>query len=837
MKEFTIGLIFNNVIFGIAFLLVLAMSPLLKKYSKRWRYIVFIVIGVSLMIPFTMLSKAAVSQMPEIKKEKVVQGKKQIVMGKDSTWKYVREKQEKQKTERSLEEEQAPERQEVDAKEPGKTESSGKKMKNEKKESGVVQWLKQWYQGTDKDVILKGIFWVWIIVAVVNMMYYLFLYQYHKKRIRRFRTPVSDEELRELFLKEKETLNIDREIGLFQCQRINTPMAVGVVHTSILIPYMEHYQGVRYILMHELVHQKKRDMWVKLFYVIVKCVHWFNPFVHLMVKIAYDDIELLCDDEVVKTLEKKERIEYNESILNVVKEQYRYEEKEKIAFSFGMIQGENDLKVRMLNIMNMNKKPRGVKCAVMLCAVILIIGCGTAFHQSYVSQAKENLQGIQLHSKSVYRAMASIERKKRKQYDQFVEKKSEEVLENSELWNPFFSAIKETACADIDYKEQKELFFWTTVKHWGELCYCDFFGCKEGEGVPIVKNTYTAVDGLPESGYGYYELREQDVEKLCESLYGEIMEPETIPEELGIVYDRKKQAYYFTSDGELSVQEESLIYDHNVFYSVLTKSWSANIANLGEGKDFTVHCFVRFEDADNYYRCRITEVKKEKDEWSEEDTDIPGTNNTEEETENNKEIEIVRNPDDENLLEQKKVQQMMENILIEQKVSPVVMALIDSGSPSFEGAKKKASGEAFQNAVIADMFLRVQEDRFAHNDYSGQGLYEDAGEEKDLVEPSFVENMGAVLLGKKITPETLPKGQWVSYDEQKGKYSVRWFATEVVDYTVQNVEVTKDGILLEGEDISYRDYIGLETDKEYSLWLKYDEDNQYHFSFDKIKVF
>ncbi len=807
MKEFTIGLIFNNVIFGIAFLLVLAMSPLLKKYSKRWRYIVFIAIGVSLMIPFTMLSKAAVSQMPEIKKEKVVQGKKQIVMGKDSTWKYVREKQEKQKTERSLEEEQAPERQEVDAKEPGKTESSGKKMKNEKKESGVVQWLKQWYQGTDKDVILKGIFGVWIIVAVVNMMYYLFLYQYHKKRIRRFRTPVSDEELRELFLKEKETLNIDREIGLFQCQRINTPMAVGVVHTSILIPYMEHYQGVRYILMHELVHQKKRDMWVKLFYVIVKCVHWFNPFVHLMVKIAYDDIELLCDDEVVKTLEKKERIKYNESILNVVKEQYRHEEKEKIAFSFGMIQGENDLKVRMLNIMNMNQKPKGVKCAVMLCAVILIIGCGTAFHQSYVSQAKENLQGIQLHSKSVYRAMASIERKKREQFKTWMDSQQSTIQEkykDSDMMELLFSSMSQTLLRKVDYSEQKEVFFWKTVIYWSDYAFYNEIDY-EDDGLVVKKS-----EDFPD----YFEVKEKDIEVLCDSMYGQELSSVLIPESIKVTYDKERKVYYVIQNKEELLTEGNMggIYDYTWGYNIFTKTWSFPL-NVNE----EFYYRIKYVEADNPYHCQITGVEKKEYEKSDELSLL------EQEETTAKAVDVIRDSDNAKLLPEEKVNMMMENILEKNELNPILKAVIDCGRFGDEFLENEE--EEALNFEIADMFI--------WSSYSNKDIFE-MENELYYVDDQFLNRAAGILLGKDMTPETLPKGESVKYDASKGKYCIAIGEPGQITYTAENIEVTENGVLIEGNG---EDYISGEIVREYTLWLKYSEDTTYHFTVDKINIY
>ena len=70
-----------------------------------------------------------------------------------------------------------------------------------------------------------------------------------------------------------------------------------------------------FIFRHELTHYKHGDLWLKLLLLAARCLHWFNPLVHLIARFAQEDIEAACDDAVVRGHDGAYRRAYGETIL------------------------------------------------------------------------------------------------------------------------------------------------------------------------------------------------------------------------------------------------------------------------------------------------------------------------------------------------------------------------------------------------------------------------------------------------------------------------------------------------------------------------------------------
>ena len=71
------------------------------------------------------------------------------------------------------------------------------------------------------------------------------------------------------------------------------------------------------ILHHECNHYAQNDLWYKLIMTFAVGIHWFNPFVHIMARQSYKDLELLCDSTVVQEMNNQKRADYIKSILEV----------------------------------------------------------------------------------------------------------------------------------------------------------------------------------------------------------------------------------------------------------------------------------------------------------------------------------------------------------------------------------------------------------------------------------------------------------------------------------------------------------------------------------------
>lgn len=141
-------------------------------------------------------------------------------------------------------------------------------------------------------------FYVWIVgVGIVALVYAVVtMYSY-----REFCTslPIHNEYI-------AEWMEMHRAIGNISVRsydRISTPLTYGMLRPVILLPSklnMEDTKTLSYVLEHEYVHIRSYDVWYKLLFVTATCVYWFNPMVWFMLFLVNKDMELACDEKVIR---------------------------------------------------------------------------------------------------------------------------------------------------------------------------------------------------------------------------------------------------------------------------------------------------------------------------------------------------------------------------------------------------------------------------------------------------------------------------------------------------------------------------------------------------------
>lgn len=121
---------------------------------------------------------------------------------------------------------------------------------------------------------------------------------------------------------------------------IGSPIVTGFVHPLILMPEETHIlsdKQLKYILHHEWSHYLSKDLWAKLLIHILCCIMWWNPPVHLLKKDLDQILELKCDQRVISRMKERERLEYLETILEILR-QYQGKEtsflKEAVGVNF-----------------------------------------------------------------------------------------------------------------------------------------------------------------------------------------------------------------------------------------------------------------------------------------------------------------------------------------------------------------------------------------------------------------------------------------------------------------------------------------------------------------------
>ena len=110
---------------------------------------------------------------------------------------------------------------------------------------------------------------------------------------------------------------IDKTVcdGYFESESISTPFAAGIINPDIYIPKGIEDVEKRYILLHERIHVKNKDCLIKTFGAVLLSVNWFNPLIWLAYKLMCDDLEMRCDEEVIKSMDADVMREYCISIV------------------------------------------------------------------------------------------------------------------------------------------------------------------------------------------------------------------------------------------------------------------------------------------------------------------------------------------------------------------------------------------------------------------------------------------------------------------------------------------------------------------------------------------
>ncbi|MDE7183676.1 MAG: M56 family metallopeptidase [Lachnospiraceae bacterium] len=111
-----------------------------------------------------------------------------------------------------------------------------------------------------------------------------------------------------------------RKLSVRQSDKISTPLTYGVLHPVILMPKntdWENTNALQYILSHEYVHIERFDAITKLVAIGALCVHWFNPFVWAMYIFFNRDLELSCDERIVRQFGENSKSTYSRILIRM----------------------------------------------------------------------------------------------------------------------------------------------------------------------------------------------------------------------------------------------------------------------------------------------------------------------------------------------------------------------------------------------------------------------------------------------------------------------------------------------------------------------------------------
>ena len=150
-----------------------------------------------------------------------------------------------------------------------------------------------------------------------------------------------------LYLKLKSTRLISDNI--YETGVIKTPFVFGLIKPKIYLPTSLSENERAYIIKHEQTHIKRLDHIIKPFAFLILCIHWFNPLVWVAFLLMEEDMELSCDESVIKQMGSNIKKDYSTSLLSLSTGR-------RVVGGCPLAFGENNTKGRIKNILSYKKR-------------------------------------------------------------------------------------------------------------------------------------------------------------------------------------------------------------------------------------------------------------------------------------------------------------------------------------------------------------------------------------------------------------------------------------------------------------------------------------------------
>ena len=238
--------------------------------------------------------------------------------------------------------------------------------------------------GIDLEIVIAGIYLAGTVILLAGS---LFLY-IRDSRLFREGLPMPEQDREKMIalagIKEKDLKRL-KKVRFQISDRTATPVTYGLFRPAVVFPkgvYLKDEKEVNFCLQHELIHIRHYDNLKKLAAHLALCVHWFNPLVWVMYILFNRDMELLCDETVVRR-NGESRQDYALTLLSLA-------ESRSLGFQTGLGFGKNAVKERIVAVMTFKK----TTLIGMLAAIIAVTSALTVFITNSVVYAQNKAETV-----------------------------------------------------------------------------------------------------------------------------------------------------------------------------------------------------------------------------------------------------------------------------------------------------------------------------------------------------------------------------------------------------------------------------------------------------------
>lgn len=170
--------------------------------------------------------------------------------------------------------------------------------------------------------------------------------------------------------------------NIYLADHVDAPFVVGVLHPKIYLPSALEEKEQEYIILHEQHHIRRFDHIMKMLSFAALCIHWFNPLVWVAFVLAGKDMEMSCDEAVLKKMGEHVRADYSASLLTLATGR-------RIIAGTPLAFGEGDTRDRIKNLLSWKKPKLWLTLMAAALCVTVIAACGA-------NPKEENTSGSEL---------------------------------------------------------------------------------------------------------------------------------------------------------------------------------------------------------------------------------------------------------------------------------------------------------------------------------------------------------------------------------------------------------------------------------------------------------
>ena len=399
MEVFVLHILKLNIIAAVVILLVKVLAALLKgKVSARWKYVIWLIVAVSLTVPLQLPADLSVVNfnVPQYRTyDRQNLNPNGSMVGTENQGNRLQNLENMQSLNKN-------------------TQNSSE---NFSQKVPVMRDSGRW-MGIAAVIFTA----VWLVVAILKLAGEFLAYYLSMKNLERMSLLVSDPVSIQMYREVCQKKHVRRIPELRQNAGLTTPLLAGLFHTKLYLPATGYSAEERKLVFyHELTHYNHRDLWYKMFLRICASIYWFNPFLLLMQKEADKDIENLCDTDVIHRVSLEENRLYRQLLLRTVAMDNQVPYVSASLNDSGMV-----FKDRILYMLNIRKFRRGLLPGILM--AVLLVGGNLAFSVS---------------------AEAPEETGKTEQAETHNEKETDQVKNNVPEYAPFSETVNKQESDDV----------------------------------------------------------------------------------------------------------------------------------------------------------------------------------------------------------------------------------------------------------------------------------------------------------------------------------------------------------------------------------------------------